>query len=182
MTDVMGAQLDLARRWLSALKCEIEIMPADPSVQRTFLALGVKRGATRFLVFETDSNVLVVTALLQTGHDVRQITANLSEGAQEKMLDLLKNTLVSDPLTGYDILPLDAVSVGKVDAIRFERLLKIEDTAVSFTQFEDAVQSIVSACVRVTVLFQAAFRQPAAGRTKPESGANKRPIAREGVG
>lgn len=159
MAETLSPQLNLARQWLNQLKCSVELMPEDPSVGRPFVALGVTRGASRFLVFETDTKVLVITAQIIPGQDAREVANSLSHDAQMKMLDVVKNTLLSDPRTGFDIIPKDVMRVGAIEAIRFEQLLRIDDgTVESFNRFEDAIQSVVSGTVKVMNLYMSAFR------------------------
>lgn len=167
MNESLSPQLELARKWLIQLNCGVEVMPADLSVGRPFTALGVTRAMSKFLVFETEKGVLVVTLLVSPGTDVRDVANSLSHEAQVKMLDLVKSTLISDPRTGFDIIPADAARIGAVQAIRLEQLMRIDDGSVSsFNKFEDSIQSVVSGAVRVSNLYIAAFRPAGAARDK----------------
>ncbi len=173
MIEDLSPQLERARRWLIQLKCRVELMPVDLSVGRPFTALGVTRGQSKFMVFETDAEVLIVTAQITPGKDVHEATNSLSHDAQVKMLDLVKSSLLSDPRTGFDILPRDVTRVGAIEAIRFEQLLRIDDgTTASFNRFEDAIQSVVSGSVKIMNLYGTVFR-PTAKPSKGERAAGQ---------
>ena len=144
-------------------------VPLDPAIGRNLPSLSVELGTLRFNAVEDPGMAIVLIFSIQPGDEVIRAANNLSRENQEKVLLLLKTALMENQRLAWALQPPTVTALGELRGIQLTQRFRVrEDDPSTYNRFHDAFQELVTAQVKIQILYESTVG--ARPRTKADAG------------
>ena len=161
-------QLALARRWFEQLGGKVSDVPLDLSVGRDLPSIAIDFGLAKLNAVVDKGGTLVILQTLKLSPEVVIAAKNMGRENQERVLLLLKNTLMENQRMLWALMPPTCTAIGELEAIQvMERMRISEEEVATFNRFQDAIQELSTLRVKVQVLFESTLGAVPPARLPP---------------
>lgn len=149
-------QLAIIRGWFEGMGAKVSDVPADITAGRDRPSLSIDLGG-RFLgnAVEDNGKAIILIFTMSPAPEVAAAAKALSRENQEKVFLLLRNALLDNPRLAWALQPPNVTAIGEITGIQMTQRFRVsEDDPSTFNRFTDAWQELVTAQVRIQVLYE----------------------------